>query len=269
MDEMDEDEDEDDTAAAFPATKKAVRKSVESDEEENKYSLASAGFPGIEAVVKIAKVVNRCAALVGARLAPGPSIGFDEADITLYQQYAEEIIRGVLYDLWHLLVTRQKLTLRYYKGHQLPARHHTNNVLTADVVIYLTTLDLERVGFPAHNLVQATLPSLNYRVLSSYDTEPRLLLLSACRERADLIRDVEMMLEQQRLAYSDGGNSKAVEPKDEEDMSDIGEKDDTIKALHERLDRLAEKYAVHDTEAAAMKKELAALRETLKKIESA
>jgi len=176
-----EDVDGEGDAVISPNPKKAVPVEIEPEEKEVVNALASNGLAGVEAVVRIARIVNRCSAIVYSNFGP---VGVDSATIMLYQQYGEDIIRGALYDLWQYIVTRQKLTPMYYS-----ARHPTNNVLTTDFVIPLGLLGLERLGFPTNRMMYSIFPGRFHWNSPYKERVLTILLLHACRERSGLIRD--------------------------------------------------------------------------------
>jgi len=261
-------------AATPPNAKKTVPAATEPEGKDEVNALASNGLTGVQAVVRIASIVNQCSAIVFTKLAPTRALGFDSTEIMLYRQYGEEIVRGVLYDLWQYIVTRQKLKTKYYKGHKLPSCHPTNDVLSTDFVIYLGTVDLERLGFPANRMLYSILHGHFHRNSYSYETEPRILLLSACRDRSELIHDFENMLDQQRLTYAHKESRKVEESKkgasqehkQEEPQENNGNKEPFIKGMLVKLDKLEERCAAHEAEKIGIQDEIKSLRESLESV---
>jgi hypothetical protein len=266
--ESNQEPEDDGTAAATAAIAKA--KIAEKSVEDKPLPLSILGLEAVAAIRSNALVVNDVASRMYDRLAPRIDLGFEEADIILFSEFGDEILRDLLYDLWLARVSKEKLVAKYYKGTALPAVHKTNRALNTDVVNFLDRYHLEQYGY-ARNL-RKVIPGTYYAGAGYWEREARNVILTACRERGDLVRDFEMHLQQQRLAWEreDAFRKEAEAAKDgrrkEEDVLMAGTaqgKETAVKRLRQRLKELEERFDKSQAEQIAIRSELSDVKEML------
>jgi hypothetical protein len=274
-DHDDDGQEEDDDATQDDGTTSATgagakKKLAEESQEIKLTPLSVLGLQAVTEIRKLALVVNKIASRLYSRLAPRLDLGFDEMDIITFSEFGEEIICGVLYDLWLCCVSQKKLEAKYYKGVILPAVHKTNRALNADVVIYLSSLQLDRFGYPRD--LTRVLPASYHLGLNTAELEARNVLLTACRERSEFVRDVEMYLQQQRLEWErEDAFKKEVEAaaKSVEDpMSEVGGSNEEVSVkLHRDVEKLEQRFDQNLEEQKAIRAELEQLKKRLEKLE--